>query len=258
MTRDLVLGATGDIGQELLDRLDDPLGIGRSQPDTEEAAMLRADATEQLPVDLSAFDTVYHAATLNSYGHPADAVDSPDVEGTRQLVEDLQDVEPDERPGLVYVSSAAAVESEPGFDGAIDYAEAKAAGEQLADRYEDASIVRLGTVYGDGKGTISYFFSCAESGDDLNIYGDGEQLRSFVHLDDAVDAITDAPSYGDLEVAEGTYSLNQVADSFEAAADIGRQYDRDQPTEDVTLSGDWQQYDTERTLDDYISDKLQD
>lgn len=252
--RSLVFGATGDLGQELIERLEDPVGVSRAEETDLDIETVAADITEDVP-DLEKYDTVYHLATLNSYGHPAEAEDSPDVAGTRNLVDALQDIEEDERPDLVYVSSAAAIDPDPTEKG-ISYSEAKTLGEATANRLDDAGIVRPGTVYGDGKGAIAYFLDRTQDGEPLTLYGDGTQERSFAHIDDVADAIADARPDDRIEVGESTYTLNDVADIFEDAAGIGREYDRDQETSDVTLTGGWEQYETEQSLEEYIHEQL--
>lgn len=252
--RSLVLGATGDLGRELIERLQDPVGVSRSDDPDLDIETVTADITEEVP-DPEGYDTVYHLATLNSDGHPADPDDSPDVAGTKNIVEALEEIEKEHRPDLVYVSSAAAIDPDPADDG-VSYSEAKTLGEATASRLDDISIVRPGTVYGDGKGAIAYFLSRAEDGEDLSIYGDGTQERSFVHIDDVTDAIAEAGPGDMIEVGEDRYSLNEVADIFEDAADTGREYDHDQETSDVTLTGGREQYETEQSLEEYIHENL--
>lgn len=78
------------------------------------------------------------------------------------------------------------------------YDEGKRAGESLCkDYYEqygvDARIVRLFNIYGpnmmfnDGR-VISNFLLQAMNGDEISIHGTGEQSRSFMYVDDLIDA----------------------------------------------------------------------
>ncbi len=235
-------------------RLEDPVGVSRSEDPDVDMETVTADITDVVP-DLEPYDTIYHLATLNSYGHPADPDASPDVAGTRNLIAALEDIEDEQRPDLVYVSSAAAIDPDPAEDG-VSYSEAKTIGEATANRLDDAGIVRPGSVYGDGKGAIAYFLSCAEDGEDLSIYGDGTQERPFVHVDDVVDAMVEAGPGDRIEVAEGQYSFNDVADIFEDAAGIDREYDRDHETASIEITGDWEQHETERSLEKYIHDQV--
>lgn len=250
---DLVLGGTGDLGRRLVERLEDPVAVSRSGAgaDGMDAEVIRADVTADVPVDMSAVDTVYHLATLNSYGHPADPEDSPDVAGTRELVDAIEAVPEDERPELVYVSSAAAIDP-PGAEEGIGYGEAKARGEQIAAGV-GAAIVRPGSVYGDGKGVVSYFLDRAAEDEPLTVYGDGTQTRPFVHAEDAVDAILDAPVEGDVEVAEGQYSLNEVAGMIDDRTGVGWEYEEAE-TGSIELSGEMDGYDTGRALEGYIEE----
>lgn len=252
---DLVLGGTGDIGRRLVERLKDPVAVSRSGGDTGTGAeVVRADVTEAVPVDMEEVDTVYHLATLNSYGHPAPPMDSPDVAGTERLVEAIGELPEDRRPELVYVSSAAAIDPPEDGGDEIGYGAAKARGEEIAGGV-DATVVRPGSVYGDGKGVISYFLDRAEEGEPLTVYGDGSQLRPFVHVDDAVDAILEAPLRGDMEVAEGHYSLDEVAGMIDDRAGVGWEYEEAE-TCSVELSGEMDRYQGVRDLQEYVEERL--
>ncbi len=107
------------------------------------------------------------------------------------------------------------------------YATAKALDEHLCfaylDRGLDVSVVRYFNVFGtrmdpEGYGSvIAKFLSQALAGDDITVYGDGEQTRTFTHVDDAVEATILA---GTLPQATGQafnvggkkeYSINDLA-----------------------------------------------
>jgi len=253
--RSLVLGGTGDLGRRLVERLEDPVAVSYSGERVEDidAPVLRADITEGVPVDMVEIDTVYHLATLNSYGHPAEPEDSPDVAGTRELVEALDAVPEEDRPELVYVSSAAAIDPPGTGEDGIGYGEAKARGEEIAEE-ADAAIVRPGSVYGDGKGVVSYFLDRAEAGEPLTVYGDGSQTRPFVHADAVVDAILDAPLSGDIEVAESQYRLDELAEMVADEYGVAVEY-ADAETRSVELSGQMELYDTDQGLADHIADR---
>ncbi len=58
----------------------------------------------------------------------------------------------------------------------------------------DTIILRLFNVYGIGQspeyaGVITKFLDCIENNNDLTVFGDGEQTRDFVYIDDVIDAI---------------------------------------------------------------------
>ena len=77
------------------------------------------------------------------------------------------------------------------------YAVSKLAGEHMTWAYHKefgvpAAIVRPFNVYGPGQvgeGAIHVFVKRALRGDDLQIHGDGDQIRSWTYIDDMIDGI---------------------------------------------------------------------
>jgi UDP-glucose 4-epimerase len=77
------------------------------------------------------------------------------------------------------------------------YAVSKLAGEHMAHAYHDelgvpAVTVRPFNVYGPGQiggGAIRAFIENALAGNDLNVRGDGAQIRAWCYVDDMVDAV---------------------------------------------------------------------
>lgn len=71
-----------------------------------------------------------------------------------------------------------------------------------------ALALRLGNLYGPGgdAGVIDRFVRGAQSGERLDIHGDGLQTRDFVYIDDAVDALMVAAT-GDVEAGR-TYQVS--------------------------------------------------
>jgi UDP-glucose 4-epimerase len=96
------------------------------------------------------------------------------------------------------------------------YAASKAAAEALCDAYRssyglETCILRLTNVYGPRmmKGAyasvVSEFLEATSRGEPLKVYGNGEQTRDFVHVQDVVDAIMGAL---DLKKAEcGVFNI---------------------------------------------------
>ena len=107
------------------------------------------------------------------------------------------------------------------------YATAKAADEFLALAYHDEHnlpvvIGRYFNIVGPRQTgqygmVIPTFVEQALAGDDLTVYGDGTQTRSFTHVEDAVavthDLLTDADTHGELFNigAPGPTSINELA-----------------------------------------------
>jgi UDP-glucose 4-epimerase len=85
------------------------------------------------------------------------------------------------------------------------------------------AVLRFGNVYGahDAAGVIPAFFEAAEAGGPLVIYGDGNQTRDFVHVDDIVAALyrcaicppSRLPSTWNVAGGRPT-SINELADWF--------------------------------------------
>ena len=92
-----------------------------------------------------------------------------------------------------------------GFEGELDspYAETKLAGEKIAEGLSSIETkfvcLRFFNVYGKGQPTdsgysavIPSFIQKTINGDDMVIYGDGRQVRDFVHVADVSKAIIGA------------------------------------------------------------------
>lgn len=81
------------------------------------------------------------------------------------------------------------------------YGASKSAGEGYCSAYAasfgvDAVALRFGNVYGPGSthknSVVARFVKRAMNGDELEIYGDGEQTRDFIYIDDLIRAIVRA------------------------------------------------------------------
>jgi UDP-glucuronate decarboxylase len=101
------------------------------------------------------------------------------------------------------------------------YDESKRFGETLTVAYQrkydiDARTVRIFNTYGprmrpdDGR-VVPTFVTQALGGDNLTIYGDGEQTRSFCYVDDLI---------------EGLVSLMRIEDPEHAVYNIGKENER--------------------------------
>ncbi|GAB3028949.1 NAD-dependent epimerase/dehydratase family protein [Natronobiforma cellulositropha] len=227
----LVTGGAGFVGSHLVDSLLadgyqvtslDNFGSGRAtnleHVDSERFRSLDHDVSEPFP-DLGPVDSVYHFASRAS---PADfethAVEIARTNslGTANALECAR-----EHDATVILASTSEVYGEPevhpqpeSYNGNVTvrgprapYDESKRFSEALAVAYEqqygvDTRTVRIFNTYGprmsptDGR-VIPNFVSQALRGDDLTVYGDGSQTRSFCYVSDLVAGIrafADAPT----------------------------------------------------------------
>ena len=105
----------------------------------------------------------------------------------------------------------------------LPYAENKKDGENLIKLSGISSVIlRYFNVYGPGQsaayaGVITAFIRAALKGDDLVIYGDGEQVRDFVYVDDVaranIAAMEKDIQHGEVfNIGSGTQvSINELA-----------------------------------------------
>ena len=84
----------------------------------------------------------------------------------------------------------------------------------------DCIILRLGHVYGEGeekyRKVMPIMVRNAINGENLNIYGDGEAIRSFIYINDVAQAITNALNLQGIKVinvvGDETTTINELAD----------------------------------------------
>jgi len=119
---------------------------------------------------------------------------------------------------LVFASSFAAL------DGSTAYGRQKAWGEQIIRDYPElrASILHFSNVYGGPNylarkdSVIAKFIKMGRAGDPLTIFGDGEQTRDFIHVDDICFAILHCLVYnkfGSFDICTGSMTtVNAIAD----------------------------------------------
>jgi nucleoside-diphosphate-sugar epimerase len=79
-------------------------------------------------------------------------------------------------------------------------------------RYFGAAVVRLPNVYGSGG--HSFMEKCAEQ-DEITIFGSGNQLRSWCHVGEAVQAFLSVKPGAHVVVPGVTHSVNQIAATFD-------------------------------------------
>jgi UDP-glucuronate decarboxylase len=219
----LVAGGGGFLGSHLCERLLadghevvclDNFGSGRPANvahliDDDRFSMLEADVRER--TDLPVVDEIYHLASRAS---PADFTQFPvrialtNTEGTRNLLDHALDCD----ARMLYASTSEVygdpeVHPQPeSYNGNVNirgprgcYDESKRFGETLTVAYHreydlDVRTARIFNTYGprmridDGR-VIPNFVSQALRGDDLTVYGDGSQTRSFCYVSDMIDGL---------------------------------------------------------------------
>jgi UDP-glucuronate decarboxylase len=220
----VVTGGAGFIGSHLVDDLladdhrvtaIDNYASGRPdnvshRADDDRFSLIEHDVRDPLP-DFDTVDCIYHFASRASpkdfESHAVEIAMTNSV-GTRHVLEAA-----DEHDARVVLASTSEVYGDPevhpqreSYHGNVNprgprapYDESKRFAEAVGMAYVrqrdvDMRTVRIFNTYGprmqtdDGR-VIPNFISQAIRGDDLTVYGDGEQTRSFCFVDDLVDGI---------------------------------------------------------------------
>jgi len=219
--RILVTGGAGFLGSHLCERLLsegkeviclDNFGSGQYdniKEFTDQPSFTIADRDVRMPGSLPAVDRIYHLASRAS---PADFTDFPvnialaNTQGTRRLLDHARAC----NARMVFASTSEVygdpeVHPQPeNYTGNVNirgirgcYDESKRFGETLTVAYKrkyniDARTARVFNTYGprmrpdDGR-VVPTFVTQALGGDNLTVYGDGEQTRSFCYVDDLIE-----------------------------------------------------------------------
>lgn len=232
-TTAIVTGGAGFLGSNLCERLIndgydvvcvDNFGSGRSANvahlrSHERFRVLEADIRND--PDLPPADEIYHLASRAS---PADFTDFPvrialtNTQGTRYLLEHAV-----EHDATMLFASTSEVYGDPEvhpqpetYNGNVNirgqrgcYDESKRFGETLAVAYHekydvDVRTVRIFNTYGprmrpdDGR-VVPTFLTQALRGENLTIYGDGSQTRTFCYVEDMIRGLRDVMDCPDLK-----------------------------------------------------------
>ncbi len=244
----LVTGGAGFIGSHLVDRLladghtvaiIDNLSTGKLKNLNHGAAFHHVDiASGALPDIFRRVqpDVVFHLAAQTSVSastkRPVEDGET-NVMGTLRLLEAARQMGIDK---FIYSSTGGALYGEPAQNPCSEetrvaplspYGLSKYLGEQYVELYSRAyqlnhTILRYGNVYGprqDPKGesgVVSIFARAMLDGKQPRIFGDGEQERDFVYVDDVVEANIRAMKRGDggtFNIGTGCgASVNQICD----------------------------------------------
>ncbi len=158
------------------------------------------------------FDVIYHLAAVStisdSFKDPQKTMDV-NVGGTIALLEKAK------RDGSEFIfASTCAIYGED-FS---PYALSKSFGETLCTRYKEnfklkTTIFRISNVYGerDQKGILYKIEKAAREMGTINLIGDGDNFRNYVHVEDVVSALTSDNRGGVFDIAtEDFYTLNDL------------------------------------------------
>lgn len=167
----LVTGHKGFIGSRLFERLNSGRGIDLQTGNN----LLSCDLPKKVNV-------IYHLAAQTSVEKSWEVpyLDSFNFNMVVRLVKEYPEAK------IIFAQSAAAKEhSSPyGFSKWIS-------GEYLKQFHKNYVICTFPNVYGGGQGVVDLF----KGKEEVTIYGDGEQIRDFVHVDDIVDGLLKAQNW---------------------------------------------------------------
>lgn len=246
----LVTGGAGFIGSHLVDALIDGghnvtvidnLSTGSIKNLNKESRFFEEDIRDrQKMADIfkeGQFDVVFHEAaqTLVPYSMEHPAVDADlNVMGLLSILDQCRTYGVKK---VVFSSSAAVYgdnthvpikEDEP-LQPTSFYGLTKVIAEKYIQLYHDVfglkyAILRYANVYGErqgshGEGGVVYVFSRdLAHGEDLTIFGDGEQTRDFIYVKDVVQANVDAMA---MDVPSGIYNVStQIETTINALKEI--------------------------------------
>jgi UDP-glucose 4-epimerase len=175
---------------------------------------------------------IFHCAARISVPESFEKFDEyhrTNVEGTRSVMQ----VAESQGAKIVFSSSASVYGESDRPAQEVDallplspYAENKRDGESLLQSGSQSSVIlRYFNVYGPGQspayaGVITAFIQAAMQGDDIIIYGDGNQVRDFVYVDDVamanIAALNSEFRNGEIfNIASGTrVSINELAEQI--------------------------------------------
>jgi len=230
----LVTGGAGFIGTHLCEKLHSfgyhVISIDLNHKNTQPWECLTADIRDELA--LEGIDFIIHLAAQVSV---SESIINPDetlsinVDGTSSLI---SAAEASGVKRILFASSAAVYgdsDQLPTTEGAplipqSPYAVSKIVGEELLKRTEiETCAMRFFNVYGSSNSlqsnyaaVIPAFRNAIENSQPLTVYGDGTQVRDFIHVDDLVEIIIrlmemdPIPREVNIATGEGTNLLELV------------------------------------------------
>jgi UDP-glucose 4-epimerase len=219
MTKQVVLGGSGFIGGHLTAMLATSglpvVSVGRRFPHApllhqveQRSIDLYSCSTSQLKDIVAGADVVYHLA-WSTYPATAEMNAGADLETNVGFMVRLLECLRESASRLVFCSSGGTVYGATAVDFIPEqhplrpisaYGAGKVAAEAYAGFFErtygvDVRIARLANPYGVGQdparlqGALTRFVACALEGREIEIWGDGEVVRDYLHVDDAAKAL---------------------------------------------------------------------
>lgn len=275
----IVTGGNGFVGTHLVDHLE---AAGEDVVVFDLAEDLMHDVTDQHAV-MRVFqhhqpEAVYHLAANPYWAGEEDPAGDLEVNaaGTRNVLEACRSV--DARllftsTSGVYGNATDASEDHP-YRPVSNYGVHKTTAELYVRKTTDVPwrITRFSSVYGPGTyGVVNHFAERALSGEPIEVHGDGSQTRDFIHVSDAVRALTmvmDATGTTHRIYNVGTgveTSVRELADVFTAIAGVDVEHvqhpyadaDMTMNSLDIARIRDAVGFDPEITLEDGIQRVLE-
>lgn len=246
--RALVTGGAGFVGSHLVDALLargdevtvlDDLSTGRREHVDPRARLLEHDVRAPFATDA---EVVFHLAAQADVGT---SVERPAFDAEVNVVGTVNVLEAARAAGatFVFASTGGAIYGDVDGPAAEDaplrpvspYGIAKLAGEAYVDGWErihglEGAVLRFANVYGPRQsatlegGVVAIFLERLAAGEETLVFGDGEQTRDYVHVDDVVAALLLAASRrrGLFNVGTGVEtSVNRLHELCRAAAGGG-------------------------------------
>lgn len=220
----MLLGGTGFIGSAMAHRL---------QQEKHVVTVITRENLASVPSVIKSHDLVVHLASSTTPGSSAaePALELQNIQLTKWLIELLA-----QHPGkpLIYFSSGGAVygnqNETPVMEAAplyplSPYGSAKVMQEQMCRELRvignPVVILRPSNAYGPGQaikkgfGLVRHMLECCRTGAPIEVWGDGENIRDYLFIDDLVDAafrvIEARPASGTYNIGSGVgQSINQV------------------------------------------------
>jgi UDP-glucose 4-epimerase len=259
--RCVVTGGAGFIGSNLVDALlgrgdevvvVDDLSTGKRENVAAEAQLHEVDIRSPALADaLAGAEVIFHLA---AQADVPTSVRRPDFDAEVNVVGSVRVLQAAGDTHVVFSSTGGAIYGECEQPAREDdprrpiapYGVAKLAAEEYLAAWNRLhgtrhTTLRFGNVYGPRQetglegGVVAIFLDAMAAGEETAIFGDGEQTRDFVHVDDVVSALLAAPGTGGVfNVGSGT--ATSVAELHERCRTVTR-YDRP-PRREAAREGD--------------------
>lgn len=245
----LVTGGAGFIGSHVAERyvdegfevaVIDDLSVGKTENVPEEAEFFEVDITdeERLREVLEEVepDVINHHAAHND---SMDSLEKPqedaetNILGSINLLEAARDKEVEK---VIYASSGGLSYGEPQeiptteeheMQPSYPYGISKHTVEHYLELYQDLYgidfvVLRYASVYGPraNGGVIKNFLEAVENGERPIIFGDGDQTRDFIHVEDVAEANLRAVKHGEGYYNIGTCTETSINELWEVVEEV--------------------------------------